>query len=441
MRLKQAILGALRCKIIVIAILLFAETARGQYVSIPDTNFVKWLRFYGYGNCMNGSQLDTNCAIQTSANNRYCNISYWKISTFEGLQYFRYLDSLRLNSDTGLVYIPDLPPHVKVFECRNNYLDSLPKLPDSLQRLVCDFNQLTKLPTLPATLTYLSCINNRLDTLPKLSDSLTLLYCSGNSLDSLPQLPAGLRSLSCFGNNLSALPTLPSGLQLLSCSRNALTTLPNLPLTLTYLDCYNNHLTVLPALPDSLNTLTCSSNQLTVLPALPAALTSLNCEKNNLTALPQLPDSLSILYCDNNPSLFCLPEIKIIGDLEFYNTGISCTPNYGNVATSNPSLGSMQLCQPGNAHACLVISGINTINPRMVKLHPNPTSNVLHIEAVDELAGAVVKVFATDGKEMMHQNVTALQTNLQVSNLPTGIYFIQLTSKQGSTLTARFVKE
>jgi Leucine-rich repeat (LRR) protein len=77
-------------------------------------------------------------------------------------------------------------------------------LPNSLQSLYCDKNQLTRLPdSLPNSLQTLYCDNNQLTRLPDtLPNSLQTLYCSNNQLTRLPDsLPNSLQTLYCDNNH------------------------------------------------------------------------------------------------------------------------------------------------------------------------------------------------------------------------------------------------
>jgi Leucine-rich repeat (LRR) protein len=55
-------------------------------------------------------------------------------------------------------------------------------LPNSLDYLICDNNNLTSLPELPNSLEKLICRNNNLNSLPELPNSLKNLYCNKNNL-------------------------------------------------------------------------------------------------------------------------------------------------------------------------------------------------------------------------------------------------------------------
>ena len=99
-------------------------------------------------------------------------------------------------------------------------LMALPALPDNVEVLVCDHNQLTQLPPLPPRLRELFCSDNQLTSLPNLPDTLTLLDVESNAIQSLPTLPPNLRFLNCIDNQLTTLPKLPPVLETLECAEN-----------------------------------------------------------------------------------------------------------------------------------------------------------------------------------------------------------------------------
>jgi uncharacterized repeat protein (TIGR01451 family) len=243
-----------------IALTLFTS-AKAQWVTIPDSNFVTWLT-NNYPSAMNGNLMDTTNTLITSATAVSC--GYLSISDLIGIQYFISLQQLT---------------------CYHNQLSSLPTLPSTLTYLNCEYNQLISIPTLPSTLSTIYCDNNQLASLPTLPSTIIGLICSYNQFTSLPVLPSSLRSLYCNNNQLTSLPVLPSFLLNLNCSSNQLTSLPVLPSYLTYLDCYGNQLTSLPTLPTSLAQLYCEYNQLHCLPDL-KNVSILSCFNNHLSCLP-----------------------------------------------------------------------------------------------------------------------------------------------------------
>ena len=165
-------------------------------------------------------------------------------------------------SDKSIKYLPDLTrfKNLKIFNCSNNQLTSLPTLPENLLGLYCYNNQLTSLPTLPENLQKLYCSNNQLTFLGTLPENLQELYCSNNQLTFLPTLPQSLKELYFSKNKLTFLGTLPENIQKICCFYNKLTSFPTLPQNLKFLGCSNNQLTCLPTLPQNLEILSYINN-------------------------------------------------------------------------------------------------------------------------------------------------------------------------------------
>ena len=105
----------------------------------------------------------------------------------------------------------------------------LPKLPTSLEVLVCNDNELVNLPMLPYNLKELYCVRNNLTSLPELPDQLVSLWCQFNKLKFLPKLPDSLYTLVCDCNELKKFPNVPYGIQTLHCSYNNINVLPYIP--------------------------------------------------------------------------------------------------------------------------------------------------------------------------------------------------------------------
>lgn len=367
-------------------------TAKSQWVSIPDTNFGKWLNTNGYSQCLQGNsmvgwEMDTTCNAVTTAQYMYCYNN--GIKNLEGVQYFSGLKELYCYGNNLSFLV--LPNQIEKLSCSHNQLTRIDGLPNSLQEIFCNNNLIDSIYQLPPNISLLSVESNSLKYIHSLPDSLMSCYLGWNTgLNGLPNLPGSLRTLSvnncsiaslptlpgelevlntsvnttlmsltslppklkallCAFNNLTILPVLPDSLMRLvcnnnslqelpallhtilwelECSNNLIDSIPELPATITKLFCYNNSLQSLPVLPESILTINCSFNQLTSLPALPESLKSLWCYSNQLTSIPSLPDSLTYLYCYDNPNLTCLPFLKKIKNFAFNNTAINCLPNY-----------------------------------------------------------------------------------------------------------------
>ncbi len=222
--ISYSVLPSKKIFIPLLLIVVFFSTARAQYVTIPDTNFVNWLDTSGYAACMNGNQMDTTCGAILNAQALYCNAV--PIRDLTGVQYFKSLYFLNCASDS-LSTLPNLPVTLGFLTCQNNKLGSLPALPGGLTNLICSFNHLTALPALPGPLITFSCNNNQLTSLPALPPSLEDLSCGYNQLTSLPALSSSLKSLNCQNNPaLACLPQLHN-LSYLNFDSTAINCLPN----------------------------------------------------------------------------------------------------------------------------------------------------------------------------------------------------------------------
>jgi uncharacterized repeat protein (TIGR01451 family) len=186
--MKHLYICTIKTRLIVLGVLfLIASHAKAQtYVTIPDSNFVKYLQTT-YASCMKGDQLDINC---TSIKNvELLNLNSKKISDLSGIQYFTSLKSLY---------------------CGDNLLKTLPPLSGTkLELLNCNSNLLVALPPLPTTLCSLECSYNKLTYLQPLNPCTVGLMCSNNEITSLPEIPSGMQMLIFDNNKITCLPPLP----------------------------------------------------------------------------------------------------------------------------------------------------------------------------------------------------------------------------------------
>lgn len=79
------------------------------------------------------------------------------------------------------------------------------------------------------------------------------------------------------------------------------------------------------------------------------------------------------------------------------------------------------------------------VNKNKIKLYPNPVSNNLTIEN-SFLGNLQLKVFNQFGQMVLKQNQNTASTLLNVSNLTSGIYFLNIDSKEGNSQTIKFIK-
>jgi hypothetical protein len=175
-------------------------------------------------------------------------------------------------------------------------------IPDKILKLVIgqSFGKINQIPELPDTLTDLYCTNNNLSLkgLPKLPSKLKKLCCGNCRLKNIEPLPNSLEMLICEHNDLKYI-NVPPNLQYLKCNNSLISNIHNIPNSLKFVDCSHNKLNNLSDIKlSNIETLICNDNNLRILPQLPDNLKTLCCHKNSkLKYLPKLPKSLQLLYC------------------------------------------------------------------------------------------------------------------------------------------------
>ncbi len=75
-------------------------------------------------------------------------------------------------------------------------------------------------------------------------------------------------------------------------------------------------------------------------------------------------------------------------------------------------------------------------------IHPNPTTDKLYITATNTRENLTLKIFNLEGKLLSNQTlVVANQTSIDISNLSSGIYFLNIEDKNGNTTIKKFIKQ
>ena len=178
---------------------------------------------------------------------------------------------------------------------------------------------------------------------------------------------------------------------------------------------------------DNLHVLVCGSNQLTSLPPLPLLLRDLDCSSNNLYSLPGLPESLMNLECRANPNLSCLPPLKNVWSLYFYDTGITCLPQWSNLIYTGPPLSSMPLCGLADNAGCSINWNISG------RVYQDRDSNCI-VGAGDRIQIGVKVNLLVNGT-LLQQTTTGSEGFYSFKIPSTGTYNVQLDSIYGNIIT------
>ncbi|MFK7933570.1 MAG: T9SS type A sorting domain-containing protein, partial [Saprospiraceae bacterium] len=79
------------------------------------------------------------------------------------------------------------------------------------------------------------------------------------------------------------------------------------------------------------------------------------------------------------------------------------------------------------------------IDASQVQLAPNPTSSWIRVDLYSQLEAADIEVFNLAGQRVLTQTgINNRRTELNVSNLPNGMYFMQVHTTNGGVVHKKF---
>jgi hypothetical protein len=281
----------------------------------------------------------------------------------------------------------------------------------------------------------LHCTNNQLSTLD-MSQNLNLqwLRCGGNQMSNLNVTQnLNLINLWCDNNELSDLDVTQNlNLESLWCWNNPLGSIDvSENLNLEDLACSNTQLSVLNLTQNlNLKGLDCANNQLTTLDLTSnILLQDLGCDNNQLTNL----------YI-NNGNNHNLQRMISTG-----NVGLTCI-QVDDENAIHPECQGFPLvgwCKDGwTSYSEDCSLGVTDIENFNFNLYPNPAKNKLFLTSKNTTENLTLKIFNLEGKLLSRQKVELQnQTFIDVSNLTSGIYFLNIEDENGNTTFKKFLKQ
>ena len=96
----------------------------------------------------------------------------------------------------------------------------------------------------------------------------------------------------------------------------------------------------------------------------------------------------------------------------------------------------VSFCDYGNNHKVTVMKfdsvfvGIKETNESILSVFPNPTSDYIRIEMSENAAQNKITIMNLSGQELITRQITETKTQLDISALPSGVYFVRLTGER-----------
>ncbi len=83
---------------------------------------------------------------------------------------------------------------------------------------------------------------------------------------------------------------------------------------------------------------------------------------------------------------------------------------------------------------------LSEIQKNKFQLYPNPAKDILYLNPTNPAENLNVKIFNFEGRLLTNLNLEK-QTSLNVSNLESGMYFLNIEDENGNTEVMKFLKE
>lgn len=281
----------------------------------------------------------------------------------------------------------------------------------------------------------LHCTNNQLSTLD-MSQNLNLqwLRCGGNQMSNLNVTQnINLINLWCDNNELSDLDVTQNlNLESLWCWNNPLGSIDvSENLNLEDLACSNTQLSVLNLTQNlNLKGLDCANNQLTTLDLTSnIILQDLGCDNNQLTNL----------YI-NNGNNHNLQRMISTGNVDLTCIQVDDENAVRPECEGFPIMGWCKDAWTFYSEDCSL--GVSALEDLNFNLYPNPAKNKLFLTSKNTTENLKIKIFNIEGNLLGTQDVAfEKQTSINVSQLVSGIYFLNIEDENGNTTIKKFIKE
>lgn len=364
-------------------------TAYTQTTSIPDFNFEQALINLGYDTgTPDGSVPTANISGVTTLD-----VSNKNIATLTGIENFTALTDLNCASNQLTSISINALTQLEALDCSDNQLSSLNVSANTaLLVLACEANQLTSLDVSSNTLLEtLDCEVNQLTSLNVSSNTaLEYLYISGNQLTTFDASSnIALRTFYCYSNQLTSL-TLP------------------ISSTLTRLYAYSNQLTNLNVSGlTALSFLYCHQNNLTTLDVRNGNNTSINNASFRVVNNP----NLSCIYVDNAAWSSTNWTAYVDNTTTFVETDAQCTA-----------------------------LSVEDLSYSAIRVYPNPSKSKVLLEGIEFLDAPHINIYTLHGKLVFSFSYSGSTNEIQVDELNSGVYQIQIFDGNHVVTTQKWIK-
>ena len=85
-------------------------------------------------------------------------------------------------------------------------------------------------------------------------------------------------------------------------------------------------------------------------------------------------------------------------------------------------------------------AGIGELTSSGISIYPNPAHDNITIETSFTLSQVQLSISNLDGKQLITRQITQPKTQIDISNLPNGVYFVRVTNDK-TIVTGKIIKQ
>ena len=101
------------------------------------------------------------------------------------------------------------------------------------------------------------------------------------------------------------------------------------------------------------------------------------------------------------------------------------------------SFSNMKLLPRNNSDVTITVGNKELLFGKQFGMYPNPAKDKLTLRFSDAQIAGSISVYNSKGQLMLSQNVSGEETDVQIANLVSGLYRVQILTSKGEILGVR----
>ncbi len=149
---------------------------------------------------------------------------------------------------------------------------------------------------------------------------------------------------------------------------------------------------------------------------------------------------LAILFIVINTSFLLAQEVISSYGMSATNTNASIDNTVGELSINTLNNGNNTLTQGFHQSNLTVLAVDNFDTNFIVKIYPNPSSDIFHID-IPDFTDTSYKIYNINGQLIKENNIQKMSNQIQINDLKNGMYFLALYKNNQRIKTYKIIKK